>query len=83
MDRVSQAAWVWVLEAFDVSDEFLQRWALPGFTDQQAATLLQASDLGFVDLYDITEQAADELGKRFGLDIGRGGHNFMIGRERA
>jgi hypothetical protein len=83
--RVTDEAWVWVLEAFAKgSDEFIQRWQLPGFTDEDAAALLEVSVLGHADLFDVSDDAVAELARRYSAKaVSPDGTNYyLIGRER-
>jgi hypothetical protein len=83
MGCVSNATWVWVLEAFATgTNEFRQRWTIPGFTDEAAAALLNTCDLGFADLYDVNDAALDELDLRLGLTLDREAAYYLIGREQ-
>lgn len=73
---------MWVLEAFEESSlEVCRRWSLPGFADSDAAALLGREQLGYADLYDVTIDAAEHLGRRFHLDVEPDRFYFLIGRE--
>jgi len=72
----------WVLESFGKgSSQFVDRRPLNGLDDDEVMRLLELTDLGYADLFDVPDAALEELGRRYGIAIDGGAYDYLLGRE--
>jgi hypothetical protein len=57
---------VWLLDGHDrESGEYCERFILHGLSNGEAATIIGVDDVGYGDVFDISDEAVKVLGKRF------------------
>ncbi|GAA1081179.1 hypothetical protein GCM10009642_18710 [Nocardiopsis metallicus] len=74
--------WVWVLHGFDrESGKYRVRHRLTGISDSEVARYLGLEDLGWGDIYDISESSLVDLSIRFGFKLFLKDFEYALGRE--